>query len=76
MEERHVPQLLPASLTQQEHEILAQSNQERHDWIEQLGAQNRKMTTRGYHRLADLWVSTTDPDATRMETKTGSDVGY
>jgi hypothetical protein len=34
------------------------------------------MTTRGYQRLADLWVSTTDPDATRMETKMGSDMGY
>ncbi len=75
-EERQAPQPLPTSLTQQERETLAQSNQERHDWVEQLGAQNRKMTTRGYQRLADLWVSTTDPDATRMETKTGSDMGY
>ncbi|MFL5624855.1 MAG: IS1182 family transposase [Ktedonobacteraceae bacterium] len=75
-EERQEPQLLPISLTQQERETLTQSNQERHDWIEQLGAQNRRMTTRGYQRLADLWVSTTDPDATRMETKTGSDMGY
>ena len=74
-EERQAPQPLPTSLTQQERETLAQSNQARHDWIEQLGAQNRKMTTRGYQRLADLWVSTTDPDATRMETKTGSDMG-
>src|SRR6266436_4735066 len=75
-EERQAPQPLPTPLTQQERETLAQSNQERHDWIEQLGAQNRRMTTRGYQRLADLWVSTTDPDATRMETKTGSDMGY
>jgi transposase len=75
-EERPAPKPLPTSLDQQERETLAQSNQERHDWIEQLGAQNRRMTTRGYQRLADLWVSTTDPDATRMETKTGSDMGY
>src|SRR6266516_901423 len=75
-EERQAPQPLPTPLTQAEHETLTQSNQERHDWIEQLGAQNRRMTTRGYQRLADLWVSTTDPDATRMETKTGSDMGY
>lgn len=76
LKERPAPKPLPTSLGQQERETLAQSNQERHDWIEQLGAQNRKMTTRGYQRLADLWVSTTDPDATRMETKTGSDMGY
>jgi Transposase DDE domain len=76
LKERPAPKPLPTSLDQQERETLAQSNQERHDWIEQLGAQNRKMTTRGYQRLADLWVSTTDPDATRMETKTGSDMGY
>jgi transposase len=74
-EERQAPQPLPTPLTQQERETLAQSNQERHDWIEQLGAQNRRMTTRGYQRLADLWVSTPDPDATRMESKTGSDMG-
>src|SRR3989440_6149388 len=54
-EERQAPQPLPTPLTQQEREILAQSNQERHDWIEQLGAQNRRVTTRGYQRRADLW---------------------
>jgi hypothetical protein len=74
-EERQAPQLLPTSLDQQERETLAQSNQERHDWIEQLGAQNRSTTGR-YQRKADLWVSTTDPDATLMETKAGSDMGY
>ena len=75
-EERQAPQPFPTSLSQRERETLAQSNPERHDWIEQLGAQNRRNTTRGYQRIADLWVSTTDPDATRMETKTGSDMGY
>ena len=27
------------------------------------GAQDRRVTSRGYHRMADLRVSTTDPDA-------------
>lgn len=49
-EERQVPQPLPTSLTQQESETLAQSNQERHEWIEQLEAQNRRITTRGYQQ--------------------------
>jgi transposase len=75
-EERQAPQPLPTSLAQQERETLARSNQGRHDWIEQLGAQNREVTTQGYQRKADLWVSTTDPDATLMQTKTGSDMGY
>src|SRR6266700_8127276 len=67
--EMGVPVALPISLSQQEHEALAQSNEERHDWIEQLGAQDRSATSRGYQRIADLRVSTTDPDATLMETK-------
>ncbi len=74
--EMGVPVALPISLSQQEHEALAQSNEERHDWIEQLGAQDRSATSRGYQRIADLRVSTTDPDATLMETKHGSDMGY
>src|SRR4051812_3907357 len=57
-EERPAPQLLPTALNHQGQETLAQSNQERHDWIEQLGAQNREATTDGYQRKADLWMST------------------
>jgi hypothetical protein len=30
----------------------------------------------GYHRMADLRVSTTDPNATLMPTKDGTDMGY
>src|SRR5205823_4341443 len=59
-----------------EHEELALHNQERHDWLEHLGAQDRNISSRGYQRMADLWVSTTDPDATLMETKNGSALGY
>ncbi len=41
-----------------------------------MGAQDRKTTSRGYQRVADLQVSTTDPDATLMQTKNGADLGY
>ncbi len=34
------------------------------------------MTTRGYQRIVDLRVSTTDPDATIMLHKDGSHLGY
>jgi transposase len=67
---------LPTLLSPQEQEQLAQQNAGRHDWIEELGAQDRRVTSRGYQRVADLQVSTTDPDATLMQTKNGADLGY
>jgi transposase len=70
------PRYLPVSLSQEEREELSQRNAQRHDWIEQLGAQDREQTSRGYQRVADLQVSTTDPDATLMQTKNGVDLGY
>ncbi len=75
-EEVRVPMQLPASLSPQEYEELSQQNVQRHDWIEQLGAQNRSVTGRCYQRIADLRVSTTDPDATIMLHKDGSHLGY
>jgi transposase len=75
-EERLAPAQLPTSLSAQEQEQLAQENAERHDWIEELGAQDREQTSRCYQRVADLQVSTTDPDATLMLTKHGADLGY
>ncbi len=67
---------LPTSLSPQAHEELSQQNEAHHDWIEQLGAQDREQTSRGYQRMADLQVSTTDLDATLMQTKNGTDLGY
>jgi transposase len=75
-EERPVPMSLPNSLSSEQYEELAQRNAARHDWIEQLGAQDRRVTHRSYQRMADYFVSTTDPDATLMETTTGADMGY
>jgi hypothetical protein len=54
----------------------AQQNAERHDWIEELGAQDRRVTSGNYQPGADLRVSTTDPDATIMLHKDGSHLGY
>jgi transposase len=70
------PKLLPTSLSQEEQEALAQHNEARHDWIEKVGAQDRSVSGRCYQRMADLRVSTTDPDATLMLTKHGVDMGY
>ncbi len=75
-QDRQAPVPLPTSLSPQEQEQLAQHNAGRHDWIEELGAQDRRVTSRGYQRVADLQVSTTDPDATLMQTKNGADLGY
>ena len=75
-EKMPVPVQLATSLSQEEHEALAQQNATRHDRIEQLGAQNRSVTGRCYQRIADLRVSTTDPDATIMLHKDGSHLGY
>ena len=71
-----VPKPLPISIPQELLEDLCQQNTQRHDWIEELGAQDRSVTGRCYQRLADLQVSTTDPDATLMLTKNGVDLGY
>ena len=63
-EELPAPRPLPTSLSPEEYAALTQHNEARHDWIEHLGAQDSRMTSRGYHCMADLRVSTTDPDAT------------
>ncbi len=75
-EETTLPTPLPVALSQQEQEALVQHNAERHDWIEQLGAQDRSVTHRSYQRMADLRMSTTDPDPILMLTKHGADMGY
>lgn len=75
-EEILLPMQLPVSLSQEVYQELAQHNEERHDWIEHLGSQDRRVTYRCYQRVADLRVSTTDPDASVMLTKGGSHLGY
>jgi hypothetical protein len=67
---------LPVSLSPAAYEELSQHNAQRHDWIEEGGAQDRRVKGRNYQRIADLQVSTTDPDATIMHSKGGVDLGY
>src|SRR5438874_12897897 len=55
--ERPTPGPLATSLSPQAREELSQQNEARHDWIEQLGAQDRQHTSRCYQRLADLRAS-------------------
>ena len=75
-EELPAPRALPTSLPPEAYEVLVQHNAARHDWIEQAGAQDRRVTSRHYQRIADYQVSTTDPDATIMRSKGGVDLGY
>jgi transposase len=75
-QETRAPVPLPTALPKPEQEALALHHAERHDWLEHLGAPQRPISSRGYQRMADLRVSTTDPDATLMETKNGSALGY
>ncbi len=74
--EAKAPMPLPTSLSPEAYEELSQRNAARHDWIEELGAQDRSVSIPWYQRVADLQVSTTDPDASLMLTKGGSHLGY
>jgi transposase len=75
-QEPRVPTSLPVPLSPEQREELAAANAERHDWVAELGAQDRRQTRRGYARVADFLVSTTDPDTTMMHTKGPADMGY
>ena len=75
-QEGAAPRPLPLPLEQEAYEELKQQNEARHDWIEEHGAQDRRVTSKWYHRVADLRVSTTDPDASLMLTKDGAHLGY
>ncbi|HEX9131812.1 MAG TPA: IS1182 family transposase, partial [Ktedonobacteraceae bacterium] len=70
------PVPIPVALSPAAYEELSQHNAARHDWIEQVGAQDRRVKGRTYQRIADYQVSTTDPDATIMRSKGGVDLGY
>jgi transposase len=61
-----------------EGQALAQRNAGRHLWIAKAGRQERGVIRWGYRRMADLRVSTSDPDASlmRQEKKSASRLGY
>ena len=62
----------------QEREALAKTNAGHHRWIAEAGGQERDVVRWGYRRMADLRVSTTDPDASPMRSKneSASRLGY
>lgn len=71
------PPLLPMELAEEVRQELTVLNEARHDWIAKAGQQQREVTNRNYQRLADLKVSTTDPDASPMRLKGGgARLGY
>ncbi len=61
-----------------ERQALAQTNARQHRWIAEAGRQERGVVRWGYKRMADLRVSTTDPDASPMHQKkrSTSRLGY
>src|SRR5215212_8690252 len=54
---------------QQEGQALSEANARQHHWIAGAGRQHREVVRWGYRRMADLRVSTTDPDASPMQHK-------
>ncbi|MDP9316544.1 MAG: transposase, partial [Chloroflexota bacterium] len=71
------PIRLPVDLSPEAEAELAAKNAARHDWIAELGRQERDVANGYYQRQADIWVNTTDPDATMMHKKGGgSAMGY
>jgi transposase len=54
---------------QEERRTLAERNARQHRWIAQAGRQKREVVRWGYKRMADLRMSTTDPDASPMQCK-------
>jgi transposase len=61
-----------------ERQALAQTNARQHRWMAENGRQKRGVVRWGYRRMADLRVSTTDPDASPMHQKkrSASRLGY
>jgi transposase len=70
----------PVALPTASPDELAEANAGRHDWLAEGGRQDRPPTVgrvrRRSERWADLKASTTDPDATPMETPGGTRLGY
>jgi hypothetical protein len=55
--------------TGEKRRALAQKNARQHRWISEAGRQQREVVQWGYRRMAELRVSTTDPDASPMQAK-------
>ena len=70
------PTPLPTATAPELAAALATANAQRHDWLAREGRPDRTVTRGHYQRLADLAVSTTDPDATLLQTGGGARLGY
>jgi transposase len=62
---------LPVPITGAERALLADANEDRHDWLTRDGAPDRTIIRDGYRRRSDFEASTTDPDAALMAHKKG-----
>lgn len=72
-----IPLPLPVDLPPDVATELTATNAGRHNWITEAGRPDREETHGSYQRMADVWVSTTDPDATLMRKKDGGvHLGY
>ena len=70
------PLALPTSLSPALTTELSLANERRHDWIARQGRPDPTIIRGHYQRISTFRVSTTDPDATVMQTKGGSHLGY
>jgi hypothetical protein len=71
------PIRLPIDLPPDVEAELTAKNAARHDWIAELGRPDRTETHGSYQRQSDVWVNTSDPDATLMHKKGGGTaIGY
>jgi transposase len=71
------PALLPIALTDEARAELADSANERHDWIGEMGRPDRTRTSSPYQRTADYRASSTDPDASPLRPSgNGVRLGY
>ncbi|HSH79782.1 MAG TPA: IS1182 family transposase [Herpetosiphonaceae bacterium] len=71
------PLPLPVNLPPDVEADLAAKNATRRDWVTELGRPDRAETHGNYQRQSDVWVNTTDPDATLMHKKGGGTaIGY
>ncbi|MDP9312989.1 MAG: IS1182 family transposase [Chloroflexota bacterium] len=72
-----VPRPLPINLPPVAEAELSARNTARHDWIAALGRPDRAVQRGHYQRMSDIWVNSTDPDATLMHKKGGGTaLGY
>ncbi len=68
---------LPVDVTPAAEAELAAKNAARHDWLAERGRPDREIQRWNYQRMSDIWVNTTDSDATLMRKKGGgTDMGY